>query len=145
MTLLALPITQPWCLMFLINKTVLFVNTMLLENFLLSSYFFYKQSIIIIEYKSTQSLTIYKVYTLRVKKKFKGSWHQSDKGIQEFLAWRPQNHAQEKVLISSNTEDEFGIAPLKTTFLRCFQIFQVVANQNRWLVVSFFLYKHVTK
>jgi hypothetical protein len=49
-----------------------------------------------------------------------GSSHQSENEIQELQAKRPLNHNQEKVLISSTSEETFGVAPLNTTWFRRF-------------------------
>jgi hypothetical protein len=58
-----------------------------------------------------------------------GSWHQSEKEIQELLAIRPLNHNQEKVLISSISELSDGTTPLNTTWFRSFHTHHVIVNQ----------------
>jgi hypothetical protein len=59
-------------------------------------------------------------------KQAKGSIYQLEKGIQDFLPKRLENHIQEETLISSTIDKTTGKVPLKITLLRSFQIFQVV-------------------
>jgi hypothetical protein len=62
-------------------------------------------------------------------KQANGSIHQLEKGIQDFLPKRLENHIQEETLMSSKSVETTGEVPLKITLLRRFQIFQAVASQ----------------
>jgi hypothetical protein len=62
-------------------------------------------------------------------KQASGSIHQLEKGIQDFLPKRLENHIQEETLMSSKSVETTGEVPLKITLLRRFQIFQAVASQ----------------